>query len=319
MPAFSRYLLLISLMIMMGCKHKKKPLLSGEEPVEVNDFIDFFPEVKLPFQFTDTLLNQKDNDSLRISYKVFTEFVPDSSVARIFGKGVKPRFYPVGKVVVPKEDYYLFIKGISSDRKVVMLACFDKKQNFIAVMPVLQPDQYSSTKQISGIDKRLSIYKIVQRKNSNGSTSEGKDVYILNSAAKDFMLIVTDQLDDKPKELINPIDTLPRKNKWSADYTTGKMNLVSVRDGRKPDRIRFFIHFEKNNGSCIGELRGEAILRSPTLAEYRSDRDPCVLQLSFTSSSVRLKEIEGCGSDRGIHCVFDGTFPRKKEIKRKKK
>ncbi len=54
------------------------------------------------------------------------------------------------------------------------------------------------------------------------------------------MLIMTDPLDDKPTELINPIDTLPRKNKLSADYTTGKMNLVSIRDGRKNRPYYFF-------------------------------------------------------------------------------
>jgi hypothetical protein len=169
------------------------------------------------------------------------------------------------------------------------------------------------------MDKKLSIFKTVQRKNADGTISEGKDVYILNNEARSFMLIVTDQLDEKPAELINPIDTLPRKNKLSADYATGKVNLVSVRDGHRPDRIRFFIHFEKNNHECTGELKGEAMLRSPTIAEYRTGSDPCILQLSFTSSSVTIKEIEGCGSRRGLHCSFDGTYPRKKEVKHKKK
>ena len=28
-----------------------------------------------------------------------------------------------------------------------------------------------------------------------------------------------------------------------------------------------------------------------------------------------LKEVEACGSHRGLRCVFDGNFVRKKEIK----
>lgn len=318
-PIRTYLLFLVALALLAGCKHKKKPSLSGEEPVEVNDFIDFFPEVKLPFQFTDTSLNKKDPDSLRISFKVFSQFVPDSSIRRVFGKGVKPQFFPMGKVTASSEELYFFVKAVSAERKTGLLVCFDKKKEFLAMMPVMQPDQNAATQQVSGIDKNFSIYKIVRRKNPDGTTSEGKDVYILNNSAKNFMLILTDPLDDHPAELINPIDTLARKNKLSADYTAGKMNLVSIRDGRKPNRILFFIHFEKNNRECIGELKGEALLKSPTMAEYNSNSDPCVLQLKFTPATVTIKEIEGCGSHRGLHCVFEGTFVRKKEILRKKK
>ena len=103
-PIRTYLLLLATLAVLAGCKHKKKPSLSGEDPVEVNDFIDFFPEVKLPFQFADTDLVKKDPDSLRISFKVFSEFVPDSSISRVFGKGVKPQFFPMGKVTASKEE-----------------------------------------------------------------------------------------------------------------------------------------------------------------------------------------------------------------------
>ena len=75
------------------------------------------------------------------------------------------------------------------------------------------------------------------------AVSEGKDVYVLNSDAKNFMLIMTDALDDKVTELINPIDTFSRKQKFTADYGSGKMNLVSIRDGRKSDRLKFFYSF----------------------------------------------------------------------------
>jgi len=102
----------------------------------------------------------------------------------------------------------------------------------------------------------------------------------------------------------------------SADYTRGKMNLVSIRDGRKNDRITFFIHFETTDGSCNGELKGEAILRGPNIAEYRANGESCVLRFLFSSASVNLKEIEGCGAYRGLRCLFDGNFARKKVIKK---
>ena len=228
---------------------------------------------------------------------------------------MKPKIYPMGRVEIPKAETYLFVKAVSGDTKAVFILGFDKDQQFIAGMPVLRRAPAASTMQSVVMDKKYSIIRTIQRKNSDGSMSEGKDVYILNGAAKNYLLIMTDPLDDKVTEMINPIDTLPRKNKLSADYTTGKMNIVSIRDGRKTDRITFFIHFEKNSGDCSGELKGEARLRSSSLAEYHENGDPCVLQFGFTSSSVTMKELEGCGSHRGVRCLFDGTYPRKKYVK----
>jgi hypothetical protein len=308
-------ILLLLLSAMAACKHKK-PSLSGEEPVEVGDFIDFFPTVKLPYSFTDSILQKKENDSLLINYRVFTQFVPDSVLAKVFGKNAKPKIYPMGKIEVPNSEMYLFVKAISGTNKAAFVLGFDKKQHFIAGMPALRPDQYVSTVQSFVIDKRYTLSKTLQRRNGDGSISEGKDVYVMNAEANNFMLIMTDALDDRPSEIINPIDTLQRKNKFSADYTAGKMNLVSIRDGRRTDRIRFFIHFEKNNAECTGELKGDALLKNATTAEYRQSGDPCVLRFTFTGSSVTLKEDEACGSHRGLRCSFDGSFLRKKETKR---
>lgn len=299
---------------MAGCKSKKKASLSGEDPVDVSDFISFFEPVQLPYQYADSSLKKKDKDSLLISYKVFTQFVPDSILAKVYGKGIKPKIYSLGKIETSGEGSYLFIKTVVKDKKGVFVLGFDTKNQFIAGMPVLKPDQSSSTSQFVQMDKRYTITKMVQRKNTDGSMNEGKDVYVLNADAKIFTLIMTDALDEKVTELINPIDTLPRKHKHSADYGSGKLNLVSVRDGRKPDRISFFIHFEKDNGACTGELKGEALFKSANTAEYREDGDPCILTFTFSSTAVTLKE-ENCGSRRSLNCSFDGSFGRKKWIK----
>jgi hypothetical protein len=307
-------LLLLCGALIAGCKHKKKPSLSGDDPVEVTDFIDFFNPVTLPYQVADTSLLKKDKDSLLISYKVFTQFVPDSLLGKVYGKGVKPKIYSLGKTKVPGAETYLFIKTVTTDKRALFLVCFDKKNRFIAGMPVLRPDKLSNTTQSVTLDKRLTITNTVQRKNADGSQSEGKDVFVLNTDAAQFALIMTDALDEKMTELINPIDTLQRKHKLSADYGNGKLNLVSIRDGRKPDRLSFFIHFEKNNGECTGELKGEAMLKSPNTAEYRENGDPCILSFTFSSTAVTLKETN-CGSRRGLNCVFDGSFGRRKWIK----
>ena len=313
MVLFKKYGLLIFLMITLADCKSKKTSLSGEEPVEVSDFIEFFPVTKLPYQVADSNLLKKEKDSLLISYKIFTQFVPDSILSRVFGKAAKPKIYPMAKV--EGDETYLFAKAIAGTKRAAFVLSFDKKNQFIAGMPFLRLDESAATQQTAIMDTRYSIYKSLYRKNADGKLSEGKDVYVLNSDAKNFMLIMTDALDDKITELTNPIDTLSRKQKYTADYGSGKLNLVSIRDGRKNDRLSFFIHFEKSNAECSGELKGEAILKSATVAEYREGGDPCVLQFKFTSSSVTVKEIDGCGSRRGLRCSFGGIYPRKKEIK----
>ncbi|HMK26840.1 MAG TPA: hypothetical protein VK483_12495 [Chitinophagaceae bacterium] len=308
---------LLAFALLAGCKHKKKPSMAGEEPVRASDFIEFFQPVKLSYQLADSILPKKEKDSLLISYKIFTQFVPDSILIKIFGKGTKLKIYALGRAEEPEAGTYLFVKTVTSDKKAVLILAFDMKHQFLAALTALRPGASAATLQSVTMDRKYTITKTILRKNANGSMSEGKDVYVLNAEAKNFMLIMTDALEDKATELINPIDTMPRKNKYAADYGSGKMNLVSIRDGRKNDRIHFFIHFEKNNGGCTGELKGEAMFRSPNTAEYREAGDPCILKFIFSSGSVSLKE-EGCGSRRGLQCLFDGSFPRKREIKPKK-
>ncbi|MBM3415286.1 MAG: hypothetical protein FJY20_02335 [Bacteroidetes bacterium] len=310
---------LLFLAFLPACKEKKIISLSGDEPVEAEDFIAFFQPLSLPFQYADSTLrkNNKENDSLLISHKVFSGLMPDTILTRIYGKNVKPKIYAMGKTTGPNNEHYLLIKTAGGNKRAVIVLGFNKNKEYGAALTALRPDLDASTQQSFTIDRRHTISQTVLRKNKNGTLSEGRDVYAFNADSKLFYLVMTDALEDKPTELINPIDTLPRKNKWSADYTAGKMNLVSIRDGRRNNKLTFFIHFERNNRECTGELKGEAAMTSPTTAEYRQDGDPCKLKFIFTSSSVTLKEIEGCGSYRPLKCSFDGSFAKKKEPRAK--
>ncbi len=214
MRLFSKLLLVLSLIIGLGsCKGKKKISLSGDDPVEVSDFIEFFQPLNPPVQFSDSSLAKKEKDSLLISYKIFTHFLPDSVLRKVYAKGVKPKIYALGKTVVPKAEQYLFVKTISADRRAYFLLAFDEKEQFIAGMPLLRPDKLSTTLQSVTLDRKYTITHTMARKNRDGTISEGKEVYVLNVAAKNFMLIMTEALEDKITELINPIDTLSRKHK----------------------------------------------------------------------------------------------------------
>ncbi len=301
-------------LLFTACSSKKTPVLSGEEPVAVSDFIDFFEPLSLPYQAGDTLFNRKDKDSLLISNKIFTQFVKDTVLTRTFGKGIKPKLYAVGKTVVSKAETYLLVKAVSPAKKALLLLAFSDNDTFIAAIPALVPDNRKETTQSFTLDKRYTFTRSVQRKNADGSLSEGKDVFIFNKEAGHYTLIMTEALEDKVTELINPIDTFSRKHKYAADYGTGKMNIVSIRDGRKPDRVTFFVHLEKDNGTCTGELKGEARWTSPGKAIYREDGDPCVLTFNFSSNSVSLSE-EGCGARHDLNCTFNGSFARRKYVK----
>ena len=315
----ARYLalLLVVSCLLTACGDKKKPSLSGTDKVVASDFIESFELIKAPYEVNDTVVTKKEKDSLLIANKIFAQFVPDSVLIKVFGKNAKPKIY-LGKRIVENEDNYLFAKASTADKKAMLVLCFDSKNNFKAFLPLLVQDANAATQQISGLNRKFEFYQSVQMKKPDGSNAEGKDVYIYNGDAEQFLLIAKDALDDRVREVINPIDTLQRKNKFSADYIKDKMNIVSIRDDSKPGRMNFFIHFDRNNGECSGELKGVANFTSTNTAVYKQPGDACSLQFNFSSSSVTLKEIEACGAHRGVKCSFDGNYPRKKEAKQKK-
>jgi len=314
MKGLFHLLVFSSTISLIACNSKKKAALSGDEPVDIKDFIESFQPLTLPYEIADTFISQKKTDTTLISYKVFTHLVPDTVLSNVFGKD-KPKIYSIGRVDAG-EGNYLFIKALSANHKAALLLCFDKKNNFITSMPVLQPDANPATRQTFVIDKRYTLSKNIVRKNSDGTISDGKNVYVLNEPARSFLLIMTDALDEKTIEVINPIDSFSKRNKYSGDYQKDKLNFISIRDNKKAGRFIFFIHFEKKD-NCTGEIKGEANFTSANIAMYTAAGDPCALQFNFTSSSITVKEVQGCGSHRGVDCIFEGTYPRKKEIKKK--
>lgn len=310
----ARFSVLLAIILLVACNDKKE---GGEEDPNVFNYSSFsqrFKEVTTPYALADTaLLNNKDTASIRNT--AFLAFIADSVKQKLFGKKAKVKFIPLVRLEEKDKEKYYVIKATSGNRKAAILVTFDKDNNYGAAIPFLIPDANPKTSQVSSIDKAFSISKAVFQRNKDDVMTEGKNVYIYNAASKDFTLIMTDMLDDSQAELINPIDTFSKKNPWTGDYVKDKQNLVSVRDGRNEKEINFFIHFNKNKGECTGELKGTALFTSSKTAVYRQGGDPCVLELHFAGSSVTLKEVEGCGSHRGMKCLFEGSFPKKREPK----
>jgi hypothetical protein len=310
-----KWVFLLAIPFILGsCKARKKPL-TDSEVVDVKDFIAFFDESRLPFQIGDSTLQAEESDSLAISYKVFSRFVRDTLLAKAFGKKHHPEIFPLGKISVKDGETYLFVKAVNSDRQMAYILAFDPKNKFQAGMPVLQALEGNPTHTTVTMDSRYTLTTFTQHKKPDGSPYYRKEAYVFNNAGM-FMLILTESNDvtSVRNRLINPIDTLPRKNRLAGDYIRDKNNLVSVRDGRSSSQLLVFIHFETDDGGCKGELKGYAKLVNPNKAVYHEQGDPCVLEMLFSGNRVSLKE-EGCGAHRDIKCFFEGSFTRKTPLK----
>ncbi len=306
--------LLLTLLI-AGCKGKKTKLVD-EDTVGITDFVDFFDDLKLPYQIDDSVLLRKETDSSTIGYKIFTQFVHDTVITNQFGKTAKPQIYPLGKVRIKKFETYLFVKAVTAAKKVGYIIALDKDDKFITGMPLIVDDKDPLTIQNGGMDAKYAVIQTVQNRKRDGQVSEAKNVYILNSELQAFSLIMTDKgIESQEQEIINPIDTLSRKSKLSGDYIRSKRNFISIRDGNNSSTILFFIHFEKDNGECSGELKGEAVMQGAKTALFRASGNPCVLELSFSGNTVSMKEQAACGSYRDIKCFFDGSYTKAKEPK----
>lgn len=306
------WILLCSLAL-FSCKGRKK-VLTGEDTVSAAEFVESFPLLELPVVLSDTTINNKLNDSALIAPALLRNFVPDSVFSKDFAKGTKPKYYLMGRAEDKNEDHYLLIKAATVSKQAGYIVCFDKENKFRAGMPMVTnySDRNSHTQ--AGLDKKFTITKNKTRKGPDGQLFYNKNVFVYNTSGA-FTLILTESNEAlEVREVYNPIDSLKRTNKLSADYIKDKKNLVSIRDASKPGRIIFFIHFEKNNGECTGDLKGEAMLIKPNLAQYSAAGDPCSLEFNFANNQVSIKELRGCGNYRGVRCFFEGSYPRKKVV-----
>jgi hypothetical protein len=308
---------LISLTVFMCCKHKAAETGGEVKKVEPEDFLAMFHPLKLPVFFADSSLSKKAIDS-SLPASVFRQFISDSLIQRHFGKSAKPRLYASGKLLVKKGETYLFVKALGPSKKILYVICLDKDGKYQTGMPLIIRDEDSELHYTASIDNKYTISISRLHKERDGRSFFVRTVYVYNQEGV-FTLIMTESNEGKPRiaQIYNPIDTLAHKHKFTGDYVQDKRNFISFRDGKNNTVLRFFVHFEKDNGTCKGELKGEARFVSSTVARYIANRDPCSLEFSFAEKNVRMKELEGCGNHRDIRCYFDGVYEKHKEINAK--
>lgn len=294
--------------VLWSCNSEKK----DDDGFSFEKFSELFPSEQTSYQLTEAaLLSNKDTTGIRSAE--FEAFISDSVKKKLFGKPGKVKYIALARVKAPEKTSYYIVKAISGNKRVALLLPFTNDQ-FDVTFPFLVPDNDGTTTQTSTVDKSNAIIKTISKKKPGGETAEGREVYQYVPEAKQFTLLLTNPINNTA-ELINPIDTLSKKHKYSGDYLKDKKNFVSIRDGRSANELLLFIHIE--DGDCTGEIKGTVLLTSSSAGVYRQSGDPCELSFQFKGNSVVLKEGGGCGSRRGLDCSFDGTYAKKKEAKPK--
>ncbi|WP_205512885.1 hypothetical protein [Longitalea arenae] len=312
-----KYLFSLGLILLLfACKDKKTALQAGDIETAA-DFVAFYPEASLPFIVADTMLTRKQNDSMAIELNTFSKFIPDSIWRNDLGKTAAPKFYALGRTQEKEKEKYLFTAAVAGNKRVVYLATFSRENKFLQAMPILKTgfDRYTSAYGL--LDSKFQITTYRETRKTGGELLYKRNVYFYDRNVDNFTLIVTEPNEDIIEDVVNPIDTLAATNKFSGDYIENKKNFVSIRDGRNASEMVFFVHFEKNGGKCIGELKGTARFISPTVAQFVKSDNPCSLEFTFSGSKVTMKEKGGCGSYRDIQCFFSGSYPKKKAAKAK--
>ncbi len=304
---------LVIVMCLFACKNNKKSL-SGDQHVETDEFYGAYEKLKLPFIVADTSF-KKFTDTNTISYQIFTQFVPDSIFNTPFGKDRKLTIHPIGKIVQNGKESYFTTLVTSKTRSAVYLSVFDKNKFKVNMPLVINDDDETVT--TASIDQKLTIVINKEWLDKN-DIYYNRTIYAYNNVGI-FTTVLTETNEERSPEtaLLNPLDTFPKKYKYSGDYTKGNKNFLSIRDGRTADEYRFFVHFTNSDEDepCGGELKGLFKMTSEKGGVYTLAGDPCVLNFNFTGSQVKVKETGSCGNYRGIKCFFDDTYTKKKETK----
>jgi hypothetical protein len=308
---------LLVLICFAACKNSEADL-NGNDKVTADNFLKAFHELNFPVIISDSTL-KNFGDSTVISKAVFAQYISDSALQSFTGNSDDYIIHPAGSLH-KKEADFLLAKFSSPKQNKLGVFVLDDKHKFLAAFPLLsnaQKDNYIHS--VSITEEPTFIFK--KEKIVNNKSLYSRNGFAYNAASKTFAEVLHDSNEDtmRNNEVINPIDTFPSTNKYSGDYIKDEKNFIAVRDGKSATTYAFFIHFDKKNGDCTGELKGMMSLTDEKTAVFTESGDPCVINFKFTSNSIIIKEQDNCGNHRGITCPFDFTFKKEKPEKKKTK
>jgi len=309
---------LLILLALIGCAETKTDL-SGNTPLKINDFNAAFKNIDLPIRINDTNL-VAFTDTVEIGRKALAQFLPDSVVDAIAPKLLKnASIFTVGKIE-KETEYYLLLNNKDAKKQTVSVITFSKKNVFLGYQILTQFDLTQKGSQFYG--KTLLINKeptfLIEENKldpEQGLTHEKKGWAYTEQG---FRLIYLDaNIKPAQKAILNPIDTLPTLNTFSGDYARDKKNFISLRDFGYANKYQFFLHFEKKEGSCVGELKG-LLNFNKSQATYSEKGDPCTIQFTITGNIIKIKEDGNCGNHRNMTCYFNDSYDKKRKPKSKK-
>ena len=309
---------LLILLALIGCAETKTDL-SGNTPLKINDFNAAFKNIELPIRINDTNL-VSFTDTIKIGRKALEQFLPDSVVEAIAPKLVKnASIFTVGKIE-KETEYYLLLNNKDAKKQTVSVIAFSKKNVFLGYQILTQFDLTQKGSQFYG--KTLLINKeptfLIEENKldpEQGLTNEKKGWAYTEQG---FRLIYLDaNIKPEQKAILNPIDTLPTLNSLSGDYARDKKNFISLRDFGNANKYQFFLHFEKKEGTCVGELKG-LLNFNKNQATYSEKGDPCTILFTITGNVIKIKEDGNCGNHRNMTCYFNDSYDKKRKPKRKK-
>ena len=309
---------LLILLALIGCAETKTDL-SGNTPLKINDFNAAFKNIELPIRINDTNL-VAFTDTIKIGRKALAQFLPDSVVDAIAPKFIKnSSIFTVGKIE-KETEYYLLLNNKDTKKQTVSVIAFSKKNVFLGYQILTQFDLTQKGSQFYG--KTLLINKeptfLIEENKldpEQGLTHEKKGWAYTEQG---FRLIYLDaNIKPEQKAILNPIDTLPTVNTYSGDYARDKKNFISLRDFGNANKYQFFLHFEKKDGTCVGELKG-LLNFNKNQATYSEKGDPCTIQFTITGNVIKIKEDGNCGNHRNMTCYFNDSYDKKRKAKSKK-
>lgn len=296
--------------VLVSCKEKKLKSIASED-LTASELIALTPDLKLPLLMSDTVLLRNENDSFAVSHKVVQTMLGDTVFNQLYPKVKQLKLFAMGKTASEVSGTFVLLKSVAGAKREAHLFHFNKDMAYTDGIKLAGNEVSAKGKKYGRLDSKLNIALCEDVRTATGELFTNETVYAVNDTGK-FFVVMTNSNEDLSDEILgNPIDTFARKQIYSADYLIDKKNMVSVRDGLTAKTMIFFIHVSKQNGTCVGELKGEATFTEKNKAVFKDEGSDCEIDFIFSKTSVTIKEINACGSYRDITCFFEGTFTKK--------
>lgn len=297
----------LALGLFASCKSGGKK--SGSDAITFKEFRQSFADSKLPYKLTPDALSNAAGDSSAIDTALINRFLVDTLAKADFPSG-KVSYYPLASLTGDKINY-LVIKAADKNNTAAYLCVFDKKDHYLDRIQVAKIGAKGNKKEYFSLDSKEMLKITTETEVTPGHTATTENFYSVEPNGKTSLVMTNSTGETIPGQIFNPIDTLPKKNKFSADYTSGESSIVSIRDGKDPKSFLFFISFTKESG-CKGEISGTGRFTSANKGEFNDKDTECGIAFQFSSGKLTMKEMGGCGAYRGVRCLFEGGFTKRK-------